>query len=80
MQPPETSDPIARHALAGPHLEETLGLMDLGAVYIGDRPGCCLATGMTDPPLAATGTVMRTDTLRIHRRGGLPDHRGPPPS
>jgi hypothetical protein len=47
--------------------------MDLGAVYIGDRPGCCHATGKADPPSAATGTVMRTDTLR--RYGALAGFR-----
>ena len=49
--------------------------MDLGAVYIGDRPGCCHATGMADPPSAATCNVMRTDTLR--RYGALAGFRTP---
>jgi hypothetical protein len=65
MQPPETSDPIARRdARAGRPLEAILGWWTWGAVYIADRPGCYLATGMADPPSAAPGTVMRTDTLR----------------
>lgn len=53
MQPSETSDPTARRdALASRLMYATLGLMDLGAV------------GMADQPSAATGTVIRTDTVR----------------
>ena len=40
MSPSEASDPIARRdALASRLFEATLGLMDLGAVHIGDRLG-----------------------------------------
>ena len=40
MSPSETSNPIARRdALAGRLFEATLGLMDLGAIHIGDRLG-----------------------------------------
>ena len=41
MAPSETSNPIARRdALASRLFEATLGLMDLGAIHIGDRPRC----------------------------------------
>lgn len=40
MQPTETPDPTARRdTLASRLMEATLGLMDLGAVHIGDRLG-----------------------------------------
>jgi hypothetical protein len=40
MPPSEAPDPIARRdALASRLFEATLGLMDLGAIHIGDRLG-----------------------------------------
>jgi hypothetical protein len=58
MQSSAGSEPAARRdALAGRLIEATLGLMEVGAVYIGDRLGLYRAlargTGMTSAQLAA---------------------------
>src|SRR5215470_7691082 len=57
MQPSASSDPAARDALSGRLMEATLGLMEVGAVYIGDRLGLyralARATAMTSGQLAA---------------------------
>jgi 2-polyprenyl-3-methyl-5-hydroxy-6-metoxy-1,4-benzoquinol methylase len=58
MQSSAGSEPAARRdALAGRLIEATLGLMEVGAVYIGDRLGLYRAlargTGMTSVQLAA---------------------------
>ena len=65
MQPSETSDPTARRdALASRLMEATLGLMDLGAVHIGDRLGLYRGLQRLGPATAAelaaeTGTQER---------------------
>ena len=50
MPPSEAPDAIARRdALASRLFEATLGLMDLGAVHIGDRLGLYRALSVSDP-------------------------------
>ena len=62
MQAPRTADAATqRDALAGRLLDATLGLMELGAVYLGDRLGLYRAlarsSGMTSADLAAEAGV-----------------------
>jgi len=65
MAPSETSNPIARRdALAGRLFEATLGLMDLGAIHIGDRLGLYRGLERLGPATASelaaeTGTQER---------------------
>ena len=65
MSPSETPDPIARRdALAGRLFEATLGLMDLGAIHIGDRLGLYRGLERLGPATASelaaeTGTQER---------------------
>jgi hypothetical protein len=62
MQAPGIADAATqRDALAGRLLDATLGLMELGAVYLGDRLGLYRALarspGMTSAELAAAAGV-----------------------
>jgi 2-polyprenyl-3-methyl-5-hydroxy-6-metoxy-1,4-benzoquinol methylase len=60
MSPSETSNPIARRdALAGRLFEATLGLMDLGAIHIGDRLGLYRGLERLGP---ATASALAAET------------------
>ena len=71
MAPSNTSNPIARRdALAGRLFETALGLMDLGAIHIGDRLG--LYRGLERlGPATASALAAETGTQERYAREWL---------
>ena len=68
----ETPDPSARRdALASRLLDATLGLMDLAAVYMGDRLGFYRALHHRGP-LTSTQLAAETRTTERYEIRGLP--------